>query len=75
MKLSKPQIKTYLQELYNVRVTQIDTAIIRGKIKASNKGKLKRPDYKKAYVTVADPIVATDTPVGDTSDAAKATVL
>jgi ribosomal protein L23 len=75
MKLSKPQIKTYLQELYNVRVTQIDTAIIRGKIKANSKGKFKRPDYKKAYVTVADPIVAADAPAGAAADAAKATVL
>jgi large subunit ribosomal protein L23 len=57
LKLSKPQIKTYLEELYNVRITAVDTAIVRGKIKNSNMGKFKRSDYKKAFVMVADPLL------------------
>ena len=55
MQLSKPQIRTYLEDLYNVRVTTIDTAVIRGKIKRGNVGLFKRSDYKKAYVTIANP--------------------
>jgi large subunit ribosomal protein L23 len=53
--MNKPQIRNYLESLYNVRVTSVDTAVIRGKVKRGNYGLYKRSDYKKAYVTVADP--------------------
>ncbi len=56
--MNKPQIKNYLESMYSVRVTAVDTAIIRGKIKRSLTGMFKRSDYKKAYVTVADPLAA-----------------
>ena len=56
--LSKLQIRNYLESLYNVRVVSVDTANVRGKIKVSHYGKFKRPDSKKAYVSIADPLPA-----------------
>ena len=56
LKMSKPQIRNYLESLYNLRVVSVDTAVIRGKIKRSLSGQFKHSDYKKAYVTVSDPV-------------------
>ena len=53
-KLSKPQIKNYLESLYEVNILQVHTANVRGKLKKGFHGIYKRPDYKKAYITVAD---------------------
>ena len=50
----KPQIKAAIEILFKVKVNSVNTLKQRGKIKRF-KGKLgKRPDYKKAIVSLAE---------------------
>jgi large subunit ribosomal protein L23 len=55
---NKRQIKTAIQELFNVRVTRVTTAVYRGKPKVvmNKAGRFagKAPNWKKAYVTLAE---------------------
>eukprot|EP00455_Lapot_gusevi_P005252 TRINITY_DN1221_c0_g1_i2.p1 TRINITY_DN1221_c0_g1~~TRINITY_DN1221_c0_g1_i2.p1 ORF type:complete len:117 (-),score=28.37 TRINITY_DN1221_c0_g1_i2:139-459(-) len=53
--LTKPEIAHYLENLYQVRVKKVNTMNYRGKVKRSAFGLYKRPDYKKAYVTLFQP--------------------
>lgn len=52
---SKPQIKYYLENLYNVQVQKVETSVTLGKIKNVQTRRVqtnfKRPSIKKAYVT------------------------
>ncbi len=54
----KFQIKALVQDLYGVKVTSVNTAVMRGKNKSrwtkSGLLKGKTAKWKKAYVTVAD---------------------
>lgn len=54
---SKRQIKAAVEELFNVRVTEVRTAVYRGKPKVvmNRSGRFtgKGPNWKKAYVTLA----------------------
>ena len=51
---TKPQIKAAIEILFKVKVNSVNTLKQRGKIKRF-KGKLgKRPDYKKAIVSLAE---------------------
>ena len=51
---TKPQIKAAIETLFKVKVNSVNTLKQRGKIKRF-KGKLgKRPDYKKAIVSLAE---------------------
>lgn len=50
----KPTIKEAVEALYNVTVTKVNTIKVKGKTKRF-KGTLgRRPDYKKAIVTLGD---------------------
>ena len=51
---SKPQIKAAIEQLFKVKVNAVNTLRQKGKVKRF-RGKLgKRPDYKKAIVSLAD---------------------
>lgn len=50
---SKQQIKNAVQEIFHVKVHAVNTVLVKGKSKMSRQIKGKRPDYKKAYVTLA----------------------
>jgi large subunit ribosomal protein L23 len=51
---TKPQIKEAVEKLFNVKVTGVNTQIVKGKVKRF-KGQLgRRSDVKKAVVTLAD---------------------
>lgn len=52
---SKPQIANYLEQIYRVRVKKVNTLIYTGKKVKTGwdpERKIKRPDWKKAYVTL-----------------------
>mgnify|MGYP001321197578 CR=1 FL=1 len=51
---TKPQIKAAIEQLFKVKVHAVNTLRQKGKVKRF-RGKLgKRPDYKKAIVSLAD---------------------
>ncbi|MCS6778435.1 MAG: 50S ribosomal protein L23 [Geminicoccaceae bacterium] len=51
---TKPQIKAAVEALFNVKVTAVNTLNVKGKVKRS-RGRLgRRPDVKKAIVTLAE---------------------
>ena len=51
---SKPEIKVAVEELFKVRVTNINTIVQKGKVKRFKGRPGKRSDTKKAIVTLAD---------------------
>ena len=51
---NKPEIKKAIEGLFSVKVTAVNTLRVKGKVKRF-KGRLgRRPDWKKAIVTLAD---------------------
>ncbi len=51
---SKEQIKRAVQERFNVKVVDVNTANFRGKMKSRGwRSKGRKADWKKAYVTLA----------------------
>ena len=58
MRANKRQIKKAVEELFNVRVKRVTTAVYRGKPKVvtNRSGRFtgKAPNWKKAYVTLAE---------------------
>lgn len=52
---TKSQIKRAVEERFNVNVTSVNTANFSGKARSRNwRSSGKRPDWKKAYVTLAE---------------------
>ena len=51
---NKPQIKTAVEQYFNVEVDSVRTLIVRGKIKRFGRRFGKRSNWKKAYVKLAD---------------------
>ena len=51
---SKYQIRAAVEALYGVRVTGIRTSTVRGKLKRRGVSVGKRPDWKKALVTLRE---------------------
>ena len=49
---NKAEIKTAVEQLFDVKVRQVRTALIKGKEKGFGRIKGKRPDWKKAYVAL-----------------------
>jgi large subunit ribosomal protein L23 len=49
---NKIQIKKAVEEIWNVRVTDVRTICIRGKKKRMGRFEGRRPDWKKAVVTL-----------------------
>ena len=51
---NKTEIKEAVQQIWNVRVIAVNTLKRRGKVKRSRLGTGKRPDQKRAVVTLAE---------------------
>ncbi len=52
-KANKTEIKEAIQQIWNVRVLSVNTLNRKGKVKRSRLGTGKRPDEKRALVTLA----------------------
>lgn len=53
-KSNKPQIKQAIEKLFNVKVLSVNTLNQNGKVKKFRNVKGKRPDFKKAFIKLAD---------------------
>jgi len=51
---AKPEIKAAVEELFSVKVTAVNTIRVKGKTKRFRGIKGRRPDWKKAIVTLKD---------------------
>lgn len=51
---TKPEIRAAVEGLFEVKVTSVNTIRQNGKVKRFRGRKGKRPDYKKAMVTLAE---------------------
>ena len=54
MGATKPQIKEAVEQLFEVKVTQVNTLVRKGKIKASRGRSGRQSDTKRAIVTLAE---------------------
>ena len=52
LRANKIQIRNAVEELFEVKVTSVNTLVQRGKTKRSGRRELKRPNWKKAIVTL-----------------------
>jgi large subunit ribosomal protein L23 len=50
--INKNQIKEAVEKIFEVKVDQVRTARFHGKIRRQGRTSGKRPDWKKAYVTL-----------------------
>ena len=53
-KASKPEIKAAVEALFSVKVTGVNTIVVKGKTKRWRGKEYRRSDVKKAIVTLAD---------------------
>ena len=53
-KASKPEIKAAVEALFNVKVTNVNTMVTKGKSKRWKGAPYRRSDVKKAIVTLAE---------------------
>ena len=51
---TKPQIKAAVEQLFNVKVKAVNTALVKGKTKMFKGMRGRRSDWKKAIVSLAD---------------------
>ena len=51
---NKLEIKSAVEILFNVKVADVNTLVQRGKFKRMGRGIAKRPNYKKAVVTLRE---------------------
>ena len=51
---NKLEIKSAVETLFGVKVTRVNTLVQRGKVKRVGKNELKRPNWKKAIVTLRE---------------------
>lgn len=49
---NRAEIKKAIENLFKVKVNKVRTMMVRGKIKSFRMSKGKRPNWKKAYVTL-----------------------
>ena len=49
---TKHQIREAVEKVFNVRVDRIRTARFQGKMKRQGRNQGRRPDWKKAYITL-----------------------
>jgi large subunit ribosomal protein L23 len=54
MSSNKVEIKRAIESAFNVKVQEVRTLIVAGKVKRSGRNFGKRSNVKKAYVTLAD---------------------
>ncbi len=51
---NKREIKLAVEKLFNVKVEQVQTLMVKGKLKRNRFGYTKKSDWKKAYVRLAE---------------------
>ena len=51
---TKPEIKTSVEQLFDVKVKGVQTLNMKGKTKRFGRGMGRRSDWKKAYVTLKE---------------------
>ena len=51
---NKVEIKDAVQQLFNVKVRQVRTMVVHGKVKRTARAQVKKPNWKKAIVTLAE---------------------
>jgi len=51
---TKTEVRTAVEKLLGVKVASVRTAVIRGKLKRYGRFEGKRPNWKKAFVTLAE---------------------
>ncbi len=51
---AKEEIRDAVQKLFNVRVRAVRTMLVHGKVKRTGRFEGKRPNWKKAIVTLAE---------------------
>ena len=58
-KATKPEIKSAVEEIFNVKVATVRTVQYEGKVKKRGRIEGRRPSWKKAYVTLkkGEPVV------------------
>jgi large subunit ribosomal protein L23 len=54
MDTNKIEIRKAVEKIYKVKVTSVHTQKVRGKIKRQGRSQGKRPNWKKAIVTLAE---------------------
>ena len=54
LKANKIQIKSAVEELFGVKVTEVNTSVMRGKDRRMGRGHARTPNWKKAVVTLAE---------------------
>jgi large subunit ribosomal protein L23 len=54
LKADKIQIREAVEKLFDVKVKSVNTLIQRGKVKSLGRHEYKRPNWKKAIVTLAE---------------------
>ena len=54
LRATKPQIREAVERAFNVEVEKVNTMRVRGKVRRMGRYEGKRPDWKKAIVTVKD---------------------
>ncbi len=55
-KATKVDIKMAVEKLFNVKVTNVNTAVVKGSLKTRNGRQYRTSDWKKAIVTIATEI-------------------
>lgn len=50
---TKAEIRAAVENIFNVSVTRVTTANVKGKLRRTMRGMSRKKDWKKAYVTVA----------------------
>lgn len=53
-KANKQEIRDAVQGLFNVKVREVRTLVVHGKVKRVGRFETKRPNWKKALVTLAE---------------------
>lgn len=51
---TKPEIKKAVEKLFDVKVDDVRTLNVKGKVKRNRYGLVKKPTWKKAYVKLAE---------------------
>ncbi len=51
---AKQEVKAAVEKLFNVKVEEVRTLLVKGKTKRTRHGMGKRSDWKKAYVRLAE---------------------
>jgi large subunit ribosomal protein L23 len=51
---TKTEVRKAVEQMFSVKVASVRTAVVRGKVKRYGRFEGKRPDWKKAFVTLRE---------------------